>query len=65
MAPLRGLLIMNLPEIIYEKDDYADILKKDGRFDSRAYDFVLEVINHHLVLWSFLPPNSDRHTRQT
>ena len=40
-----GTLIMNLPEIIYEKDDYADILKKDGRFDSRAYDFVLEVIN--------------------
>ena len=36
---------MNVPEIIYEKDDYSDILKKDGRFDSRAYDFVLDVIH--------------------
>ena len=36
---------MNVPEIIYEKDDYSDILKKDARFDSRAYDFVLDVIH--------------------
>ena len=36
---------MNVPEIIYEKDDFSDILKKDDRFDSRAYDFVLDVIN--------------------
>ena len=36
---------MNIPDIIYEKDDFSDILKKDDRFDSRAYDFVLEVIN--------------------
>ena len=36
---------MDVPEIAYEKDDYSDILKKDDRFDSRAYDFVLEVIH--------------------
>lgn len=36
---------MNIPDILYEKDDFSDILKKDDRFDSRAYDFVLEVIN--------------------
>lgn len=36
---------MNIPEIQYEKTDYSDILSKDGRFDSRAYDFVLEVIH--------------------
>ena len=36
---------MNVPEIIYEKDDFSDILKKDDRFDSRAYDFVLDVIH--------------------
>lgn len=36
---------VELPEIQYEKDSYSEILKKDGRFDSRAYDFVLEVIH--------------------
>ena len=36
---------MDVPEIAYEKDDFSDILKKDDRFDSRAYDFVLEVIH--------------------
>lgn len=36
---------MNVPEIIYEKDDFSDILNKDRRFDSRAYDFVLDVIH--------------------
>lgn len=35
---------VELPEIQYEKDDYSEILKKDGRFDPRAYDFVLDVI---------------------
>lgn len=37
--------MIDVPEIIYEKDDYSDILSKDDRFDSRAYDFVLEVIH--------------------
>ncbi len=36
---------MDVPEIIYEKDSFSDILKKDDRFDSRAYDFVLETIH--------------------
>jgi uncharacterized repeat protein (TIGR04138 family) len=36
---------VNVPEIQYEKADYSDILAKDGRYDSRAYDFVLEVIH--------------------
>lgn len=36
---------MEVPEISYETDDFSDILKKDDRFDSRAYDFVLAVIN--------------------
>lgn len=35
---------MEIPEIKYESDDFSDILKKDSRFDSRAYDFVLRVI---------------------
>ena len=35
---------MELPEIRYETDNFADILAKDDRFDSRAYDFVLRVI---------------------
>ena len=35
---------MELPEIRYETDNFADILAKDSRFDSRAYDFVLRVI---------------------
>ena len=36
---------MDVPEISYETDDFSDILKKDDRFDSRAYDFVLAVIH--------------------
>ena len=35
---------MELPEIRYETDNFADILAKDSRFDPRAYDFVLRVI---------------------
>ena len=35
---------MDQPEIAYEKDDYSAILAKDGRYDPRAYDFVLQVI---------------------
>ena len=35
---------MEIPEIRYETDNFADILAKDDRFDSRAYDFVLRVI---------------------
>ena len=37
-------MFMAPPEITYEKEDYSDILRKDSRFDSRAYDFVMEVI---------------------
>ena len=37
--------MMDVPDIQYEKEDYTEILKKDDRYDSRAYDFVLEVIN--------------------
>ena len=37
---------MEIPTIEYEKECYSDILKKDGRFDSRAYDFVLDVIRY-------------------
>ena len=37
--------MMDVPDIPYEKEDYTDILKKDDRYDSRAYDFVLEVIH--------------------
>ena len=37
--------MIEVPTIQYEKDDYSDILEKDDRFDSRAYDFVLEVIH--------------------
>ena len=36
---------MEVPEIAYETDSFSDILKKDDRFDSRAYDFVLAVIH--------------------
>ena len=36
--------MIGIPAIEYEREDYSDILKKDGRFDSRAYDFVLETI---------------------
>ena len=35
---------MDVPEIHYETEDFGEILKKDARFDSRAYDFVLQVI---------------------
>ena len=37
--------MMDVPDIQYEKEDYTEILKKDDRYDSRAYDSVLEVIN--------------------
>ena len=37
--------MMDVPDIQYEKEDYTEILKKDDRYDSRAYDFVLEVIH--------------------
>ena len=37
--------MMDVSDIPYEKEDYTEILKKDDRYDSRAYDFVLEVIN--------------------
>ena len=36
---------MDIPEIHYETDTFADILAKDARFDSRAYDFVMQVIS--------------------
>ena len=36
---------MDVPTINYETDDFSDILKKDARFDPRAYDFVLQVIS--------------------
>jgi uncharacterized repeat protein (TIGR04138 family) len=36
---------MDIPEINYDTDSFADILAKDDRFDSRAYDFVLHVIS--------------------
>lgn len=36
--------MIDVPEIPYDGDGYADILKKDDRFDRRAYDFVLETI---------------------
>ena len=36
---------MDVPAIDYEQEDYSEILKKDDRFDSRAYDFVLAVIH--------------------
>ncbi len=35
---------MDIPEIRYETDDFSDILKKDARYDRRAYDFMLRVI---------------------
>ena len=37
--------MLDVPDIQYEKEDYTEILKKDDRYDSRAYDFVLEVIH--------------------
>lgn len=36
---------MELPDIHYETENFSDILAKDARFDSRAYDFVLQVIS--------------------
>lgn len=36
---------METPEIVYEQEDYSDILRKDARYDSRAYDFVMRVIS--------------------
>ena len=36
---------MDVPEIVYDAEDYSDILRKDSRYDSRAYDFVLRVIS--------------------
>ena len=33
------------PELTFEKESYSDILAKDRRYDSRAYDFVLDVIH--------------------
>ncbi len=35
---------MDTPEIRYETDDFSDILRKDARYDKRAYDFLLRVI---------------------
>ena len=40
---------MEVPGIPYETDDFSDILKKDDRFDSRAYDFVMSVIHEASV----------------
>ncbi len=37
--------MVDVPEIRYEREDYADILKEDARFDTRAYDFVMEAIH--------------------
>ena len=54
---------METPEIVYGKADYSEILKKDARFDARAYDFVLQTIveasdhakghvsGHELLCW--------------
>lgn len=36
---------MDVPEIVYDAEDYSDILRKDSRYDCRAYDFVLRVIS--------------------
>ena len=35
---------MDVPEIKYETEDFSDILRKDSRYDSRAYDFVMRAI---------------------
>ncbi len=54
---------MDVPEIEYGKADYSAILKKETRFDVRAYDFVLQTISeastrakghitgHELLCW--------------
>ena len=34
----------DIPEITFEKDAYADILAKESAYDSRAYDFALDVM---------------------
>lgn len=36
--------MIDVPDIQYEREDYSGILKKDDRFDPRAYDFVLETV---------------------
>ena len=33
------------PQLVFDKESYDDILAKDRRYDSRAYDFVLDVIH--------------------
>ena len=35
---------MDVPEIKYETEEFSDILRKDSRYDSRAYDFVMRTI---------------------
>ncbi len=35
---------MDIPEIRYETEDFSDILRKDARYDARAYDFMIRVI---------------------
>ncbi len=35
---------MDAPNIQYETQDFSEILRKDNRFDPRAYDFMLQVI---------------------
>ena len=37
--------MMDTPEIVYDQEDYSDILRKDSRYDSRAYDFVMRAIS--------------------
>jgi len=31
-------------ELVWDKEPYADIIAKDGRYDTRAYDFVIDVV---------------------
>ncbi len=40
---------MDVPQIPYDVADFSAIIKKDDRFDSRAYDFVLAVIHEASV----------------
>jgi len=35
---------METPRIEFDRETYADILKKDRRYDPRAYDFILHTI---------------------
>ncbi len=37
--------MMDTPEIVYDQEDYSDILRRDSRYDSRAYDFVMRAIS--------------------